>query len=131
MQWIHPLRCAAAALVLSASLVGASAYAQMTSEEAAQPASATDKPSADDLLKQIDSTKPPKLDESRKEDNAYIEEHVAASRKAIKQKADLCAQFVEMYPDHPRPTPRGCCAGGCSVASASRTSSRARPRRIS
>src|SRR4051794_34291661 len=103
MQWILPLRCVAAALVLGSSLaVGTSAFAQAKAKDAAKPASATDKPSADALLKQIDATKPPKLDESRKEDKAYMEEYVGASRSAIHDKAELCKKFVELYPDHPK-----------------------------
>src|SRR3954447_2614792 len=103
MQWIHPLRCVAAALVLGSVFVVVTATAEPTVDEAAKPAAAaTEKLSAEDLLKQIEATKPPKLDEARKDDKAYIEEHVAASRKAIKEKAELCAQFVETYPDHPK-----------------------------
>jgi thiol-disulfide isomerase/thioredoxin len=54
------------------------------------------------MLDKITDLKPPKFDQTRQKDEAYIKQFVAEQQKIMEEKADLEKQFYDKYPEHPQ-----------------------------
>jgi thiol-disulfide isomerase/thioredoxin len=63
-------------------------------------ANADDPKSADDALKQIESTSMPKFDSTKRNDQNYIRQYIADRQKAMETRADLIHKLYKLAPDH-------------------------------
>lgn len=68
----------------------------------AQDAQPSTKPSADALLAEIESLRPPALEAEKLGDRAYTQDVQARQKKVAAQRAELAWRFYEQFPDHPR-----------------------------
>ena len=58
-------------------------------------------PDADAALAEIKAAKPPQFDESRKGDQAYVQEYRQQMNALMEKRAELAKGFYERFPDHP------------------------------
>lgn len=87
-------------IVLSA--IAASALC-MSSVSLASPASVADR-DAEAILNDISKIERPKFDPTKREDDVYVKEYIAANGKADKQEAALILELYQSHPDHEKVT---------------------------
>jgi thiol-disulfide isomerase/thioredoxin len=56
--------------------------------------------SADALLAKYKAVELPKFDQTKREDQAYIQDYIQKQNEAVKERAEIGKQFVTAYPDH-------------------------------
>jgi thiol-disulfide isomerase/thioredoxin len=61
--------------------------------------------SAQEMLKQITDMRPPSLDASKRNDQAYIQSYLAERDKYIQERGDRIKAFFDKYPDDPKAWP--------------------------
>lgn len=60
---------------------------------------------AESMFKQITAIEPPAFDQSKQNDQQYIQAYMAKRQEAITKVMDLTQQFYERFPDHPQAMP--------------------------
>ncbi|WP_158633321.1 TlpA disulfide reductase family protein [Tautonia sociabilis] len=66
------------------------------------PAFPADDRSPEEILAAIEAVEDPKLDSSRREDLAYIQEYIQLRDEAASRRASLIGELYRIAPDHPR-----------------------------
>ena len=56
--------------------------------------------SADDMLAEIKAVAPPAFDQSKRQDQQYVQQYLAARQEAMTKRARLAEAFVAAYPQH-------------------------------
>lgn len=88
--------------LIACSLSAAPTFIARADDAAPAAVTKSDKRSADAIIAEIQSAKPPEFDSKRRGDQAYVTSYIAELEKANQHKADLAKELYDSHPENPK-----------------------------